>query len=54
MDKYQEFLLNRIFEIKQSKEQGDLGDDAYYENMVGELLSCLSQYTVMSENNQLM
>ena len=47
MDEYTEFLLDRIFEIRESYKSGDLGSKDYYENVVAELVSCLSQYTVL-------
>lgn len=46
MDDYTEYLLDRIFEIRESYKSGDLGSKAYYENVVAELISALSQYTV--------
>lgn len=46
MDDYTEFLLDRIFEIRESYMSGDLGSKDYYQNVVGELIGALSQYTV--------
>lgn len=46
MDNYTEFLLSRIFEIRQDYQSGTLGSKEYYFNVVGELISCLSQYTI--------
>lgn len=45
MDNYTEFLLERIFEIREDYKKGEFGKD-YYSNVVGELISCLSQYTI--------
>ena len=47
MDNYTEFLLERIFEIREDYKSGEFGRE-FYENVVGELVSCLSQYTVMN------
>jgi len=46
MDKYTEYLLDRIFEIRESYKSGDLGSKEYYENVVAELVSSLSHYTI--------
>lgn len=47
MDNYMEFLLERIFEFREDYKAGELGRE-FYENVVGELVSCLSQYTVLN------
>ena len=46
MDKYTEYLLDRIFEIREDYNSGDLGSKDYYENVVSELISSLSHYTI--------
>lgn len=46
MDAYTEYLLDRIFEIRENYKSGDLGSKEYYENVVSELVGSLSQYTV--------
>lgn len=47
MDNYMEFLLERIFELREDYKAGEFGRD-FYENVVGELVSCLSQYTIFN------
>lgn len=46
MDKHTEFLLDRIFEIREDYKSGSLGSKEYYENVVSELISVLSHYTI--------
>lgn len=47
MNEYTEYLLDRIFEVREDYKSGQLGSKEYYENTVGELVVCLSQFTVM-------
>lgn len=47
MNEYTEYLLDRIFEVREDYKSGQLGSKEYYENVVGELVVCLSQFTVM-------
>lgn len=51
MDEYTEFLLERIFEIREDYKSGTLGSESYYQNVVAELVSCLAQYTVKIVDN---
>lgn len=51
MDEYTEFLLDRIFDIREDYKSGDLGSKDYYENVVAELVSCLAHYTVKIVDN---
>lgn len=51
MDKHTEYLLDRIFEIREGYKSGDLGSKEYYENVVGELISSLSHYTIAVVDN---
>lgn len=44
MDKYTEFLLDRIFEIREDYRSGGFSE-SYYQNVVAELVSCLARYT---------
>lgn len=51
MDEYTEFLLDRIFDIREDYRSGNLGSESYYQNVVSELVSCLAQYTVKIVDN---
>lgn len=46
MNEYTEYLLDRISELREDYKKGEFGKE-YYENTVGELVVCLSQFTVM-------
>lgn len=46
MDKYTEYLLDRIFEVREDYKSGDLGNKEYYENVVGELIGSLAHYNI--------
>jgi hypothetical protein len=50
MDKYTEYLLDRIFEIREDYKNGDLGSKDYYGNVVAELIDSLSHYTIYVVN----
>lgn len=47
MNEYTEYLLDRIYDIREDYKSGDLGSKEYYENVVGELVLSLSQFTIM-------
>lgn len=46
MNEYSEYLLDRIFELREDYRKGEFDKD-YYQNVVGELVICLSQFTTM-------
>lgn len=49
MNDYTEYLLNRIYEVREDYKAGEF-DRNYYENTMVELLDCLSNFTIMVAN----
>lgn len=47
MDQYTEYLLDRIFEVRESYKNGDVNKE-FYENVVAELIGSLSHYTIFA------
>lgn len=47
MDKYTEYLLDRIFEIRENYKSGTLGSELCYLDLVSGLIDSLSHYTVL-------
>ena len=46
MNDYTNYLLDRIYEVRQGYNEGEFGKD-YYINTMTELIDCLSNFTVM-------
>lgn len=51
MDKHTEFLLDRIFEIREDYKSGDLGSKDIYDNIAGTLITALAHYTIEVVDN---
>jgi hypothetical protein len=49
MNEYTNYLLDRIYEVRQGYKDGEFGKE-YYENTLSELVDCLSNFTVMIAN----
>lgn len=49
MNEYTNYLLDRIYEVRQGYKDGEFGKE-YYENTMSELVDCLSNFTVMIAN----
>lgn len=46
MNDYTNYLLDRIYEVREGYEAGEFGKE-YYENTMIELIDCLSNFTIM-------
>lgn len=49
MSDYTNYLLDRIYEVREGYSAGEF-DKEYYENTMIELIDCLSNFTVMVAN----
>lgn len=49
MNKYVDYLLDRMEEVRTGYKAGEFGKE-YYENIMSELIDCLSQFTVLIAN----
>lgn len=49
MNDYTNYLLDRIYEVREGYEAGEFGKE-YYENTMIELVDCLANFTVMIAN----
>lgn len=49
MNKYVDYLLERIEEVRAGYKAGEFGKE-YYENTMSELIDCLSQFTILITN----
>lgn len=49
MNEYTNYLLDRIYEVRQGYSDGEFGKE-YYENTMIELIDCLSNFTIMVSN----
>lgn len=52
MNKYVDYLLDRIEEVRAGYKAGEFGKE-YYENIMSELIDCLSQFTILIVNKSI-